>query len=276
MKKQALVVLLISSILIPFVACTKVDDNSASESTTVSVNKDFFVLVQSDSDTLLTGLSEYGKDQETIVIPSGVEIVGQIKESTVRNVRFECDDDININNLLTSSETLETVILPANITSLNSYAMANCTALKDIVLPENITVIPSMCFSNDSSLEKVEFQGNVTEIEAQAFRMCTSLKEIEFPDSITTIGNQAFFGCSSLSTVTLPKNLKIVGSRAFTNQNSGITTIIVPEEVELESWDSAAFVQWNCPYTVKVKKGSWADIHFDEVFTGQVTKKYHL
>ena len=43
--------------------------------------------------------------------------------------------------------------------------------------------------------------------------------------------------------------------------------------MELESWDRFGFDQDNVQYTVKVVKGSWADIHFDEVFSGNAVKE---
>ena len=64
-----------------------------------------------------------------------------------------------------------------------------------------------------------------------------------------------------------------LGHRVFVD--SGIETVIVPEELELEIWGSAVFEQTLKPYTVKVKKGSWADVHFDEVFTGKAIKEYY-
>lgn len=100
------------------------------------------------------------------------------------------------------------------------------------------------------------------------------MKTIDLPDSVTTIDSFAFAACESLKEVTLPKDLKNAGESVF--GGSGVKTITVPQELQLEKWDSSSFdTMTPDQYTVKVVKGSWADLHFDEVFTGNVSKEYY-
>ena len=270
MKREIITSSIIFAICFTHFGCSNNGGNKETEPATV--NPDFYELAQNGSDSEFLGLTDAGKEQENLVIPAGVIISGKI-DGNVKNVSFESDDDIELFNLFTGCNTLETVKLPSNISSLSPNAFANCSALKEIVLPKSISVIPSFCFSGDSDLENVTIEGDVTDIGTMAFRMCTSLKSINLPDSITSLGDQAFSGCCSIKVVTLPKNLKNIGSSAFYNDTDGIETFIVPAEMELESWDSGAFIQSRV-YTVKVTKDSWADIHFDEVFHGQVQKDY--
>ena len=272
MKRVSLIILLIISFSFSFMGCSK--DSGSKNTEPATVNLDYCVMDQSGSDVIFKGLSESGKQQENFVVPECDVIAGSLADGILKNVTFESDKDIDIINMFTASETLETVKLPANIAYLKTNAFGSCTALKEIVLPQGITVIPSMCFCNDSSLETVTLEGDVTEIESMAFKGCRSLKSINLPDSITTIGNQAFHTCGSLKSVTLPKGLKSIGSNVFVSNSGVVETFIIPEEMELESWDDTSFVQLKGSYTVKVTKGSWADIHFDEVFQGQVVKEY--
>ena len=166
--------------------------------------------------------------------------------------------------------------LPAKLTKLGVHS--NIPNLREIVIPEGVRKIPFGCFENDSNLEKVEIKGNLTEIDAMAFDCCSSLKNLKLPDSITSIGAVAFQGCTSLNEITLPKNLKCVGEYAFAF--CGKLTITVPEEMQLEKWDNAFVepetesVQPDQKLTVRVKKGSWADLHFEEVFTARAVKEY--
>ena len=123
-------------------------------------------------------------------------------------------------------------------------------------------------------LETVTIKGDLVEICTYAFGGCQALKKINLSDSITTIGPYAFAACESLTEVTLPKNLKTVGEAAF--GGSGVEVFVVPEEMQLEKWDSSSFDRMiSVQYTVKVVKGSWADLHFDEVFTSQAIKEYY-
>ena len=280
MKKKVLSVLLVAAMAVSGVACAKDNGGKSSKSGSndepgsveVTTDNEDFTYRKAGSGYKITGLSDEGKKKDTLVIPAGMSsITGSISEGVAKHVTFESDDDVNINYFFASSETLETVILPANLAVLGNFS--GCTALKEITIPKDVTAIPDTCFSGDVSLETVVIEGNVTEIGNQAFRNCKSLKTINFPDSITSIGNTCFKGCENVSEITLPSGLKTVGELAFAD--IGLQTIIVPEGLELEKWDTAAFGQLHNNYTVKVKEGSWADIHFEEVFTKTAVKEYY-
>ncbi len=218
----------------------------------------------------ITGLTETGKTKETVVIPAGYEICGSLSGGVVKHVTFESDDDAELITFFANSDTLETCVLPANLSKLCQFT--NCSALQEITIPKNVTKIPASCFANCDSLETVEILGDVTELGNQAFRNCKSLKTINLPDSIVLVDHSCFKGCENVSELTLPKNLKTIGSLAFAN--IGLKTLTVPEEMELEKWDSAAFIQKE-PYTVRVKEGSWADENFEKVFAGHAVKEYY-
>lgn len=239
----------------------------------------FFTLVQTGDSLELTGLTEEGKKQESLVIPAGVKIFGRITDGSAKNVVFESDEDIDIGFLLAGSKTLETVSLPGKLTNLPRFS--TCDHLKEITIPEGIKTIPRLSFEFDSKLEKVTIKGNVTEIGDRAFISCESLNSITIPDSVTRIGDVAFNGCVSLKEITLPPNLKEIGWGAFCY--TGITTITVPAEMELVKWDvevfksidAKAFGTPEIEYKVRVRKGSWADMHFDEVFGAKAVREYY-
>ncbi|MBO4291015.1 MAG: leucine-rich repeat domain-containing protein, partial [Lachnospiraceae bacterium] len=213
---------------------------------------------------------EKGKKQEKLVIPADIQLFGDIVGSSAKSVSFESDADIDYGYFFTRAFRLETLILPAKLSHLGLHS--NCPHLKELEVPEGVTVIPVCCFQNDTALESITFKGNLTEIGNLAFVKCSALNNIRLPDSVERIGIGAFGDCSSLREITLPKNLKEIGENAFAN--IGLETVIVPAELELEKWDATAFEQSNKTYTVKVKEGSWADTHFDEVFAGKAIKEY--
>lgn len=278
MLKKPISLLIACAMLLSLGACNAKsgnsnDNNSSSEEFVADgkANPDYFYI---GDDGEIMSLSDKGKEQKSLVIPAGYSMRFAMFRGAYKQVAFESDDDIDISSAFMGSDTLEAIKLPANIKILQSSAFSKCTSLKSISFPSGITEIPSRCCGDDSSLESVTFEGNVTAIGDQAFESCTSLKNLELPDSIVTIGVRAFYSCDSLDTVTLPKGLKNIGISAFGTTGDGISTFIVPAEMELESWDNTAFVQLGITYTVKVSKGSWADTHFDEVFGGQVNKEY--
>ncbi len=277
MKKKILAVALVAAMVMSGVACSKNNGNknTSNDGETKSVTSDDrnedFKYEPTGSGYRITGLSETGKTKESVVIPAGVELAGSISGGVVKHVTFESDDDVEIVTFFSNCDTLETVELPANLSVLCSFS--GCSSLKEITIPENVTEIPQSCFFGCSDLETVVIEGNISEIGRTAFFKCESLKTINLPDSITTIGHSCFKGCKNVSEITLPSGLKQVGQLAFAD--IGLQTIIVPEDLELESWHTAAFNQMRNNYTVKVKEGSWADIHFDEVFTNTAIKEYY-
>ncbi len=240
-----------------------------------------FTLRQSGTGTDLTGLTEKGKEQENLVIPAGVGFFGIIDDAKAKTVVFESDDDVDYGYTFVRMHDLESIKLPSKLTKLGKHGF--CNNLKEFEIPEGVTVIPLKCFYDDAKLKKVVIKGNnLKEIRYHAFAGCESLETIELPDSVTKIENNVFVVCYALKEIRLPKNLKEIGAEAF--RDSAIKTYIVPEEFQLDKWDKSSFDPTAydelvnippVPYTVKVKKGSWADTHFDEVFTGKATKEYY-
>lgn len=55
--------------------------------------------------------------------------------------------------------------------------------------------------------------------------------------------------------------------------NGGLTEITVPEEVQLDSFDTTSFIQTNSTVKVIVRSGSWMDQNFDNVFENGYIKE---
>ena len=226
------------------------------------------------SDNMIVALTEEGAKQESIVIPERCESFnGSIfaaDDCMVQYVSFEGDGDVVLDGVFSCSDSIKKVSLPAGLTTIETMEFWACKSLEEIELPPLVTTIGEMAFKSCTSLKKVTLPNNSTEIKAYAFYGCESLEAIEIPDSVNTIEKYAFYECVSLDTVTLPKSLKNVEKFAFAN--CGLTKIIVPEEVELETYASTSFSQAYAVIDVVVTEGSWMDEHFDEVFESGFTK----
>lgn len=256
-------------------------NSGAGKTEEIITESGYFRFRKTGSETELIGLTKEGFRQEELVIPAGVKIFGSVVDGfsneCLKSVVFESDDDVDYGYLVAGSRTLEKIKLPAKLTKLGVHS--NIPNLREIVIPEGVRKIPFSCFGNDSNLEKVEIKGNLTEIDAMAFDCCSSLKNLKLPDSVTSIGAVAFQNCRSLGEITLPKGLKNMGEYVFAY--CGKITVTVPEEMQLEKWDRAFSqpesedVVPEMDLTVRVKKGSWADQHFEEVFTEKAVKEYY-
>ncbi len=166
---------------------------------------------------------------------------------------------------------LEEIILPENITTLETDLFCGCTALKSIVIPENITAIAEDVFFGCSSLETVTIPKNVSSISASAFSGCTSLKiEISEDNPYFTVENGiilnkekteiVYIPASAAGTFTIPDGITAISDGLF-KDNKSITKIIIPENVtEIGSYAFAGcsnLSEINLPESI-VSIGSYA------------------
>ena len=110
------------------------------------------------------------------------------------------------------------------VSSIGSYAFANCSKLISVFIPENVAIIGSSAFENctgelavncnipsassasegafyKSTFTKAVVGDNVESIGDYAFSNCTKLKSISIPENVTFIGNGTFESCTGELTV---------------------------------------------------------------------------
>ena len=85
-------------------------------------------------------------------------------------------------------ESIKTVEIQNELTSIGDYAFDNCTSLTSIEISSNVTIIGDDAFAYCTNLTSIEIPSGVTSIRGWAFYGCTRLTRIEIPSSKTTIG----------------------------------------------------------------------------------------
>ena len=139
-----------------------------------------------------------------------------------------------------------------DITSLNSFAFANCTSLQSVNIPnvENLgyrvffecTSLSSIdlpilhtseddAFANCTSLQSANIP-NMTRLPANMFRTCTSLKSIDLPN-VKELSYEVFYDCYALESVNLPI-CEEISDGCF--QSSGLKSIELPKCLKL-NWN---------------------------------------
>lgn len=201
---------------------------------------------------ILTGLTDYGKTLETIVIPTGVTKIGK--------AAFE------------SCGGLTSVTIPDGVTSIGDRAFDGCSGLTSVTIPDDVTSIGFYAFSRCSGLTSITIPDNVTSISDGAFASCSGLISIKvsesnsnytsvdgvlmnkektriviYPggksgdyiisDGITEIGDYAFSGCSGLTSITIPDGVTEISECAF-SRCSGLTSITIPDSVTDIDWSA--------------------------------------
>jgi hypothetical protein len=147
------------------------------------------------------------------------------------------------------SESLRSITIPANVSSIEYGALADCPALTAIsvdtanahydsrgdcngiictwkgalmlvagcpttTVPKNVRYIAPNAFQG-SAVKNIVLPERLNEIGEKAFRNCTSLTEIDIPQGIRFVEEGTFDGCTALETVTLSKSIERLRKDAF-------------------------------------------------------------
>ena len=183
-----------------------------------------------DNCTLLTELN-WGVSSSSRV-PFGTNTFGSTTSSPVTTLNI-LDGVTNIGygqftsvHNGTNIRNLTTINFPGTLTTIGTYAFANCTKLVTLVFPASLRTIELGSFGACTGLSSLDFSAVTLSfsILSQAFMNCTKLVTLVFPASLTSIGSSAFNNCN-ITSITFPHGsaLTSIGNGAFGNNN--ITTL---------------------------------------------------
>lgn len=128
-----------------------------------------------------------------------------LKDKSVKEIEIPTKDK-NYKKPITvvtgfSSETLEEVVIPEGITTIQSNAFSGCTALTKVELPESLKSIGSGAFENCTSLKNITLPSALKTLSGEAFMGCTELRKIEIPETVTKFYGSCFAGCTKLESI---------------------------------------------------------------------------
>jgi hypothetical protein len=149
--------------------------------------------------------------------------------SSVRAIQdgIFCKHDEYLDNL----GQLATVILNDKLEEIGCDAFRFCESLEEIVIPNNVKTINDHAFRGCTGLTSVILGSGLKEIGEQSFLDCVSLERIVIPNAVKTIKDEAFYQCSGLTAVTLGDGLEEIGMWAFWNCSS-LEQIVIPPTVK--------------------------------------------
>jgi len=177
-----------------------------------------------------------GVDEPHVVIPEGVEIIGDyafhefdrltsvVFPSTLISIGVEAFRECDRLTKVDLSQT--------SLTSIGKDAFM-WTGLTSVMFPSSLSFIGVGAFHGCDEFTMVDLsQTSLTSIGEEAFRDCTSLTRVTLPEGLTSIGNGAFHKCVGLTSVVFPSTLTSIGKHAF-GRCSGLTGVVLPEGVSI-------------------------------------------
>ena len=196
-------------------------------------------------------------DEETVVIPEGVSVIGDCAITRKQNLKKvvvpEGVKSIGRESFLMNPQ-LEEVLLPGSLETIGISAFSGCINLKRIEIsqPSSLRKINSWAFQYCKELREIVIPPKAV-IGTDAFAGCVTLadedgflilggylygyfgesEEITVPDSVAVIEQGAFIRKSNLRQVTIPDNVKIIKTGAF-DYCFQLTKIYVPDSVVVE------------------------------------------
>ncbi len=120
------------------------------------------------------------------------------------------------NGIFQNCNNLKHVKFNADITTIGSYAFAECPNLGSasngsVAIPTNCVEIDDYAFYKCSGLKVVLFNNKLNRIGKSAFAYCTSLSGLDFPEGYKEliIDDYAFYECSGIKTIIFNESEKI-------------------------------------------------------------------
>ena len=134
-------------------------------------------------------------------------------------------------------ESLTSVIIPNNITTIGDYAFESCNGLTSVTIGNGVTTIGKNAFVNCDSITSIIIPDNVTSIDNNAFNACDALTSVTIGSGVTSIGSSAFNGNNNLSTITSRiMNAPSVSGGTFYNAKTGGTLYVPKGSSGYDTW----------------------------------------
>lgn len=191
-----------------------------------------------------TGLTE-------VTIPEHVTQIGGrafCDCSSLTTIKFDARECVTTGSKAGSAfanTPISNVVFGPYVNKIPDYAFEGCNTLTTVTIPEQVTSIGAAAFSNCPNLTTVNFNAEacnsahktngdkvvaafnnpaittvnfgpkVHNIPNYLFYGCCGITDLQLSPSTETIGECAFLNCSSIKQVTIPETVTSIGGRAF-------------------------------------------------------------
>ncbi len=195
------------------------------------------------------GTSYDGAKIESIVLPDGVDVIGQkafdgcLELGTITVSKLTDAEDLA--NLIDGVDNLEAIVVPEGSVGLKVdeglIFSADMTQLlyrtpefaaESYTVPAEVTNIPAYAFQGLTFLKKIAFEPGTENLTIGNYAFDgTGLTEVEIPARLYSMGTYAFANCESLTKVTFEEGYSLGAIPNYAFRNSAIESINIPAAV---------------------------------------------
>lgn len=165
---------------------------------------------------------ELGKEKH-VVIPEGVACIptGAFKKTEIQTVEIPASVTTIKIDAFAECKNLQEVKFAENseLKAIFSRAFRNCYKLNKIKLPASLLHLRAEAFLN-TGIEEIQINSNLDVWGRSTFKGCEKLKKVTVDEGVTIIPEETFYHCYALETISFPNTLKGIGSQAFEACNS--------------------------------------------------------
>ena len=172
------------------------------------------------------------------------------------------------------------LIIPNNITEINSYTFQSCMSLKSVKIHSDIIAISQGAFYGCDNLETitVPFIGSSKDENKNLGYIFTqksntnnsyisntsnnnvpySLKFVEISDGCTSIDGSAFIGCKNIENIIIPNSVTYIGYSIFNNCSAFNACTSLTLKIDINNTYAIDYAEnWDLPYiTFGIKRTS--------------------
>ena len=133
------------------------------------------------------------------------------------NYRREYENNIyslDYSSLCYVSFSTKTLILHQNTKTINVCAFSS-SSLEEIILPSQITTVNAYGFHLNDYIKKIVLSENMKTIVSNMISTTPKLEIVYIPEGITTISKEGIIYCNSIKYLRVPSSLKVVEANAL-------------------------------------------------------------
>lgn len=215
--KKILVLMCIVASIFSVIACSK--------------QKNIYTYSIDNNEVTITGLTEYGKTMNQLVIPDKIKgnkvtnigVSAFEKCNNIQNVEVSSSIQLIDTGAFYSCENLEYVLICGSV-DIGNMAFSNCESLIEFKTEEKVKSIGFQCFSSTGLSNIDDILKSVDTVREASFLKSNKIEKMMIPDNVEVIQKKAFAFCDALREVWIPQSVKDIGEDAFNGDDLTIIT----------------------------------------------------